>query len=174
MYYDGFFIWIALWSLIMIIILLPLLWAVFSNYHKNANRTITWKTINNILFVLSIILIIYYTLLRREYYQQEVILRPFRFVWSNEKTSELLKEMVLNILLFVPFGLSISELTKGKITKRLLTTIVVSIIVSIIIETLQYQLGVGWTETDDVICNVFGALLGASSLLWEGVIKRII
>ena len=63
-----------------------------------------------------------------------------------------------NILVFIPFGV----LFPGKRWKWLLLT---AVLLSAVIEAVQYALNLGWCEIDDVICNVLGAAAGFG--LWK-------
>lgn len=65
-----------------------------------------------------------------------------------------LKQVTLNILLFVPFGFLLDQLKKSG--RNILIT---SLITSVTIETLQYY-NDRFADIDDVIWNVSGALLG--------------
>lgn len=72
-------------------------------------------------------------------------------------TGEVGREIVSNICMFLPIGfLSCYIFTHNKF---LYTTIIASII-SVSIELLQFVRDCGWCETDDLILNVFGAMLG--------------
>lgn len=63
-----------------------------------------------------------------------------------------------NILVFIPFGV----LFPGKRWKWLLLT---AVLLSAVIEAVQYVFNLGWCEIDDVICNVLGAAIGFG--LWK-------
>lgn len=63
-----------------------------------------------------------------------------------------------NILVFIPFGV----LFPGKRWKWLLLT---AVLLSAVIEAVQYVFNLGWCELDDVICNVLGAAIGFG--LWK-------
>lgn len=68
---------------------------------------------------------------------------------------ELIRSAFMNLLLFYPGGLIGRSLWRrpGRLLIILLTA-------SLVIETAQYALGLGVAETDDVIHNGLGALLG--------------
>ncbi len=69
-----------------------------------------------------------------------------------------------NILVFIPFGV----LFPGKRWKWLLLT---AVLLSAVIEAVQYALNLGWCEIDDVICNVLGAAIGFG--LWKMIKGKI-
>ncbi len=69
---------------------------------------------------------------------------------------------ILNILLFVPWGILISSFTKNKkLVISLLITVFVGLITSAYIEITQLLTGTGVFEVTDILTNTFGTLLGA-------------
>lgn len=76
----------------------------------------------------------------------------------NGGSRELLRENFMNVALFFPAGLLLCEALPGK--GRKLWTIGGLLALSIVIELCQYGLGMGLAETDDVIHNTLGAVLG--------------
>ena len=63
-----------------------------------------------------------------------------------------------SILCFVMLGISIS-MPAQKLP--VLQTVLIGFLVSLLIETLQYVLGTGVSELDDLILNTFGCMTGA-------------
>lgn len=63
-----------------------------------------------------------------------------------------------NMIWFVPFGMYLQY--KGK-PKKLLHTAFWGFLFSLLIETLQYVFGTGFSEPDDLILNTLGAWIGA-------------
>ena len=63
-----------------------------------------------------------------------------------------------NIVWFIPFGFGLAVMTgqSGSALKIMLF----GLLLSLIIEFLQFMFGTGISETDDLILNTFGALLG--------------
>lgn len=70
---------------------------------------------------------------------------------------DLLKEVLLNIVLFVPIGFLLSGVMKGK---RWLKVIVLSLTFSVCIELMQLVFKRGLCEVDDLIHNTLGAMIG--------------
>ena len=65
-----------------------------------------------------------------------------------------------NILLFVPLGAMLNRLwLRGYV-------VLIPVLLSLIIETLQLVLGRGLFETDDIISNSLGGLIGVL-VCWE-------
>ncbi|MFV0634488.1 VanZ family protein [Demequina sp.] len=78
---------------------------------------------------------------------------------DNQDTSAW-RNVVGNIVMFVPFGLVIALLGRGGIWVRLLLATVVGATFSTVIELTQYWAG-RVADIDDIILNTTGALLGA-------------
>lgn len=64
-------------------------------------------------------------------------------------------EVLLNIALYTPIGFLF-----GCLYKRIVPTVLICVLLSVITEVLQYVLHRGLCETDDVIHNSIGGLLG--------------
>ena len=60
-----------------------------------------------------------------------------------------------NIVLFIPMGMSLQGYKKNTGF-----TMVNALIISVLIESLQYVFSCGKTEMDDVMANTIGALIG--------------
>lgn len=69
-------------------------------------------------------------------------------------------EQVLNVVLFVPFGVLIACLFKKR---RMMMAILLSFALSCLVETLQYVFQCGYSEIDDVIHNTLGAVVGCAA-----------
>lgn len=64
-----------------------------------------------------------------------------------------------NIIWFVPFGMYLQYMGK---TKKSLHTAFYGFLFSLLIETLQYVFGTGFSELDDLVLNTLGAWIGGS------------
>ena len=95
-------------------------------------------------------------------YRLKLVLTPFSSYekamnyQGNISTNQFLRSILFNILLFIPLGMILSSLCNGLIIFPFL----VGLIISILSETIQYISYLGWAETDDVINNSLGMLLG--------------
>ena len=92
---------------------------------------------------------------------------PFQLILKAlTENREIVRSLLLNILLFCPFGASVACLLPSKIARssRILLTGLIGMCLSILIEWGQYRYSLGNAEADDVICNTLGALVGALSL----------
>ena len=92
---------------------------------------------------------------------------PFWSYFDYGKQSyfmEMIGESILNVLLFVPFGLFVCCGLQGMTFKRVLF---LGGGLSVFVELLQFIFKKGFCETDDVIHNVLGCLIGYA--LWWAV-----
>ena len=68
-----------------------------------------------------------------------------------------------NIVCFIPFGMYLQWRKQWKLK----TIAVMGLFFSLFIETMQYVLGTGVSELDDLILNTLGTVIGAGGmLLW--------
>lgn len=104
----------------------------------------------------------------RWFYIQSVNFIPF-FDWNVDR-SGLIRDIILNIILFFPFGFLLQMLNKKN--KLSLLQIFIPFVASISIEILQYIFSVGVTDITDVICNTLGTVFGAISYLMFNIIFK--
>ena len=75
-----------------------------------------------------------------------------------------------NVILFLPVGILLYEPLK-KVRAKLVVVLIISLLLSLCIETVQYVCGLGTFEIDDLIHNtlggVFGVLLAESTVLFK-------
>ena len=126
-----------------------------------------WQAINAWLFLLTAAIILHTTLLTRAPGIPEVILTPFAALAAARVQPELYREMLMNVFLFFPLGLTLSNALPRRWNRwlRIGVTTLAGCLLSAGIEYAQYRFSLGMAETDDVLCNTLGALLGAASLL---------
>lgn len=133
------------------------------------------KVISNIcLFCAATIVILYATILTRTPGDYNPILTPFATFTAALQQPELYREMLMNVFLFFPLGLTLSNALSRKWHRwlRIILTTLVGCALSAGIEYAQYRCALGLAETDDVICNTLGAFLGAVSLLAAHAIEK--
>ena len=126
------------------------------------------KKQNQILLVLYGAGIVYVTLLSRASGARRVSLTPF---WSYRLLPGSLyfqRQVMSNILLFVPVGMFLFRLRpKG-------STFCFPFLVSLMVEVLQFLTGRGLFEIDDLISNTLGGLIGCVMvLIWTSARKKI-
>lgn len=164
-------------SLVVVVFCLLLLCALWSRWDELAvrkRRTAAWKLTNLALLALSLLFIAWATLLRREPMAELVVeLRPFITFERIDEQPEYIRTMVMNAALFLPLGLSAAALLPRRFPwLRLVPAVLLGLAVSCGVEQLQYLHLLGTVEVDDVLCNAFGALLGAQFVLIEPARKR--
>ena len=131
-------------------------------------------SINLGLVCVSAMIIIYTTILTRTPGNYEVILTPFATFTAAHQQPELYREMLMNIFLFFPLGLTLSNALPRKWRRwvRIILTTLIGCILSAGIEYVQYRYALGMAEVDDVICNTLGAFIGSTSLLIAHAIEK--
>lgn len=115
--------------------------------------------------ILNLIFIIYLSCLCEiVFFSQDIIagqysfnLIPFKEILRYEFGSHLfIKNIVGNIILFMPYGFFIGHFLKKKQFKLVL---IISLITSMVIETIQLYIGRAF-DLDDILLNVGGAIIG--------------
>ena len=103
-----------------------------------------------------------------------MILIPFATFTAARQQSELYREMLMNVFLFFPLGLTLSNALPRKWRRwvRVILTTLIGCISSVGIECAQYRYALGMAETDDVICNTLGAFIGSGSLLIAYAVEK--
>ncbi len=140
------------------------------------------KKSHSILLISTIILILFFTFIFHETFEMRrsgergLMLIPFRELYSlftAPNHSFYFGQIVLNILLFIPFGFMLScYLYKYHRSQHLFLSILLSgLFVSISVELLQYLTSRGFTEIDDVINNTVGSMIGW--LAYDRMLKAV-
>ena len=117
--------------------------------------------------------ILYLTVFSRSSNRVGADLIPFSSFERAKLEPEMYRSMLMNTFLFVPLGLSLPFVFGGGTGKRILLTILIGLLLSITVESIQYFAHLGMTETDDVICNTLGTAIGRCAypltLLWRNL-----
>ncbi len=129
-------------------------------------QTLGWRWGMAVLLLLCLGLILCATLRGRAADQMpQWLALPLHSYWTVLRGGdpELLRSNFMNLVLFVPAGLTalgvLPEAWSGK--RRILMVCGVLLLVSLGIEICQYHYGLGQADVDDVIHNALGAWLGA-------------
>ena len=149
---------------------LLLLWSMLCQRVGERRRVL----LNTALACAAAFIILYATILTRTPGSYELILTPFATFTAALQQPELYREMLMNIFLFFPLGLTLSNALPRKWHRwgKIALTTLVGCALSAGIEYAQYRCALGLAETDDVICNTLGAFLGAVSLLVAHAIEK--
>lgn len=161
---------LPLHMVIILMLALLIVWAMLSLHKNQKKRTI----INLVLCSITALTILYATILTRTPGDYELILTPFATFTAARQQPELYREMLMNVFLFFPLGLTLSNALPRKWHRwgKIALTTLVGCALSAGIEYAQYRCALGLAETDDVICNTLGAFLGAVSLLAAHAIEK--
>ena len=130
--------------------------------------------INFALFAVSLVVIAYITLFCRTEGNIDIVLTPFHFIRTAKEQPEAYRSALMNVFLFFPLGLTLSNALPRKWHRwlRIILTTLVGCILSVGIEYVQYRYALGMAEVDDVICNTLGAFIGSASLLIAHAIEK--
>lgn len=158
------------WTVCILLLSLLLLWPVLCQRVGERRRVL----FNTALACAAVFIILYATILNRTPGNYELILAPFASLTAAQQQPELYREMLMNVFLFFPLGLTLSNALPQKWHRwgRIILTTLIGCILSAGIEYAQYRCALGLAETDDVICNTLGAFIGSTSLLIAHAIEK--
>lgn len=158
------------WTVCILLLSLLLLWPVLCQRVGERRRVL----LNTALACAAAFIILYATILTRTPGNYELILTPFAALSAARQQPELYREMLMNVFLFFPLGLTLSNALPRKWHRwlRIILTTLIGCILSAGIEYAQYRYALGMAEVDDVICNTLGAFIGSTSLLIAHAIEK--
>ena len=158
------------WMVCILLLSLLLLWPVLCQRVGERRRVL----FNTALACAAAFIILYPTILTRTPGDYKPILTPFATFTAALQQPELYREMLMNIFLFFPLGLTLSNALPQKWHRwvRIILTTLIGCILSAGIEYAQYRYALGLAEVDDVICNTLGTFLGTASLLAAHAIEK--
>ena len=163
---ERFVLWIYIQPLsriILFILILVPFWALLM-FLLRKHRLLV-RILNSVLCLAAFTGILYATLFRGEGQHGAPILLPLYSLIEAQKHREMYRSLLMNVLLFVPFGLTLPYTLLEKWTCRALISIVIAVVISICIESFQFIFKLGCAEIDDVLMNTFGSVLGALAYL---------
>ena len=160
---------------------LLLLFFTFWFFSVKAGDNITAQRINRILW--TVVFIIYMAVLlwaalvsRNEGYNCTVNFSPlysYRFTLRVYNSFDVYKQIVDNVLVFIPFGLLFPAACKTKHSKKGYGSVVLAgFLLSLVIETVQFVFTIGFSELDDVINNTWGCIAGCGAYALSDRIER--
>ena len=159
-----------------LLILITILFTMrFFNFISNKKHIVLYHEILNLIFVIYL-MCFFYVLTFEDVDWSTANLIPFKEMFRFEFGSKMFLRNVLgNMLLFLPYGFYLSYFMKLKKVKYVL---IFSSFVSIVVEIIQYRIGRVF-DIDDIILNIAGGVLGyylyrfGSYILNETKIKKI-
>ncbi|MCI7607313.1 MAG: VanZ family protein [Spirochaetales bacterium] len=146
------------WEFVLIIVALLSGLVLYLRYKKNINPE---ELFFSSLLASYIVFILYMTIIGRRPVTKRAEFIPF---WSYVKP-ELWNEILLNYILFIPFGflLYASHGDKREIRKKGISTVAavfIGFLISSLIEINQFLFSIGLFEFDDIIGNTIGCYIG--------------
>lgn len=106
-----------------------------------------WKPVCGAAALLATVLVLWLTVWNRTPSEEHV------FTWAAAYTNEFFREMFMNAVLYVPFGLAACGLIGP-------WGVLAGILLSVGVEAWQYATGAGLAQGTDVLCNTLGAAVG--------------
>lgn len=127
------------------------------------------RLVSLVLSLIAIYLILKYTVIGR------AVSVAHKFVFLAPYSNEFWREMVMNIVLYFPFGLFLPYLLKlsSYSVYSYLYSVLCSFILSVSIEAYQYYTGTGLAQGTDIIMNTLGTALGGLSYVWSSWMVKI-
>ena len=123
---------------------------------KGSKKFVLHKEIISFIFIIYI-LCLYHVLTYQNTGYAGVNFTPFKEMFRYTFGSyKFMKNIVGNIVLFIPFGFFVSHYLN---TKKAITPAIITLIVSLCAEGIQYHIGRIF-DVDDIILNVFGGFIG--------------
>ena len=126
-----------------------------------------WNIANALLACGMVAAILGITIFGRTAGERTLILKPFASLAVARTQSEAYRELLMNVFLFFPLGLTLSNALPQRWGRwlRIVITVIAGLLLSAGIEYTQYRFALGVAETDDVICNTLGTVIGSASLI---------
>ena len=145
----------SIWPMLLFVTIVAV--SIRGAYLMKSNKKFVFhKELLSLVFILYV-LCLYYILTYQDSGGSSINLIPFKEMFRYTFGSyKFIKNVVGNILLFLPFGFFVSYYLN---TRKMSTPLVVSLIVSFSAEAIQYYIGRVF-DIDDIILNVFGGFLG--------------
>lgn len=106
-----------------------------------------WKPVCGAAALLATVLVLWLTAWNRTPSEEHV------FTWAAAYTNEFFREMFMNAVLYVPFGLAACGLIGP-------WGVLAGFLLSAGVEGWQYATGAGLAQGTDVLCNTLGAAVG--------------
>ena len=110
-----------------------------------------WKILNVIGMIAAVAVILKFTVWGREETGRHI------FMLAAPRSSEFFREMLMNVFLYFPLGLTLTNIIGCR-------SILFGGILSVVIETWQFMAGTGVAQGTDVLCNVLGIVVGSIAI----------
>lgn len=123
---------------------------------------------------LSVLLILLLTLYgRNESVDKELSLIPFITFRYAKREIEMYRMLFMNVALFIPLGLSLPFALPDRFRHKYIITVISGVLLSVAVEASQYFFNLGRCETDDVLMNTLGVIIGGTAFLINCGVSRL-
>lgn len=156
-------------SIIIATLICMVLWIIIGVIFKRQMRVIS-----SVVAILSAVVILYVTLFSRGETAIGAELIPFDSFVRAVEQPEAYRSMLMNIVLFVPLGIALPFVFSGKSARRVFLAVLLGFVLSAMVEFSQYMFALGLAETDDVICNTLGTVVGSCAYPLSLYIRRFL
>ncbi|MGN1479261.1 MAG: VanZ family protein [Acutalibacteraceae bacterium] len=132
---------------------------------KGGEKQKNFRTLCIVVFVIYIVALLSMALFERTLAHKRYLdLTPFGSYYkilTCYACLDVYKQIIDNILVFIPFGMLFPRAAGLKSSKRAFAvTAAAGCALSLLIEASQYVFSLGYSEVDDVINNTFGCIIG--------------
>lgn len=139
--------------------------------YYRGQKFVLYKEFLSLLFIVYILILFYIVTFQDDSGLGDSNFVPFKEMFRYDIGSRLFfKNIIGNLLLFIPFGIFISYYIKSY---RFWPILILSFISSLAIEFTQYKIGRVF-DIDDIMLNIFGAIIGYILFIaFASVTKRL-
>lgn len=131
------------WVVVILALAAVLIWGLLGRIVPRR----VWKPVCGAAALLTTVLVLWLTVWNRTPSEEHV------FTWAAAYTNEFFREMFMNAVLYVPFGLAACGLIGP-------WGVLAGLLLSAGVEVWQYATGAGLAQGTDVLCNTLGAAVG--------------
>lgn len=156
----------SMWPLIVFVSVVAI--SLRIAFLKGTKRFVLHRELMALVFIIYI-LCLYYVVTGQDINYGGVNLIPFKEMFRYEFGSyKFMKNIIGNILLFVPYGFFSSYYLNNK---KIGTNVFLCFVATVCIESIQYYIGRVF-DIDDIMLNVFGGFLGCLLYVALSAIKN--
>lgn len=154
----------------MIVIFLVVIIAIRATYIRvNHEKLVFYREFWNLVFVLYALLLFYLLTSTELNHNSGFNIVPFTEIFRYPVGSVgFTKNVIGNILIFVPFGYFVSSYVKASKVSHILF---ISVLTSLTVELVQRQIGRSF-DIDDILLNVVGSIIGFLLFIGLTAIKK--
>lgn len=153
---------LPLWRIVLLAVLAVIAWAFVAVLFKGKAEKYR-RFLNGLLLAACVAAVYGLTLYARSTYLPYLSLTPFQSFTDARIEPEIYRSMLMNALLFVPFGMTMPFALVAKRKHKIVLTVSAAALLSTCVEMAQYFFSRGRCEIDDLLMNTFGAAVGTLS-----------